>query len=307
MLGHILERAIATIAIKDTGRRRESVWRAIRMPVAAANLVVIGVPVHIAGDEQVELSIVVVIEEARGDGPASARHAGFGGYIRKRSISVVVIQNVFAVAGHIQIRIPIVVVVADRHSHPVIPIPRAGQSRRLGYVQKAPVAVLAIQAVPVARIAPLEVFWNMQALGDPPAVDEKNIQQSIIVVVEQCNAARHGLNQEFPGGGGILQQKIDAAQRFYFEDRRRGGHRRVIQKITARKSAIHLLECLLRLATARRSSAQSILECANRLTRSWGEGCPAVGKRSSRDQTLLKKGTAREECLLSIPPGRSRG
>ena len=182
---HILERAVAAIVVEKASRRGKRVRRAVGVPVTATNLVVIGVPIHVAGHEEVEPSVVVVIEKACRNGPASACHPGLGGHIRKRSIAVVVIQNVLAVTGHVQIGIPVVVVVADRHAHPVISIARVGQARRLGNVLKASVAVLAVQPVPIARIAPFEILRYAQSLRDPSAIHQEYIEQPIVVVVEQ--------------------------------------------------------------------------------------------------------------------------
>src|SRR5258705_125540 len=62
----VFKRPIAAIPVEKTGGGRKNAGRTICVPVAAANLVVIGVPLHVARHEQVEKAVVVVIKKARG-------------------------------------------------------------------------------------------------------------------------------------------------------------------------------------------------------------------------------------------------
>ena len=98
-LADIFESTIAAIAIEQTGGRGESRRRAVGVPVAATNFVVIGIPFHVARDEKIEMAVIVVVEESCGDGPAAAGDAGLGGYIGEGAIAIVVIQNIFSVTG----------------------------------------------------------------------------------------------------------------------------------------------------------------------------------------------------------------
>jgi hypothetical protein len=101
----------------------------------------------------------------------------------------------------------------------------------------------------------------MERFRDAAAVDQENIEQAIIVVVEQRDAARHRLDQEFSGGGRILKNEINAPEGLYFEKRRGGSHRREIQEITPGKSANH--SCTSLLALARKANANCILRLGN--------------------------------------------
>src|SRR5271168_4098719 len=51
-LADVLEGTVAAVPIEQAGRRGKYAGRAIGMPVAAANLVVIGVPFHVASYEE---------------------------------------------------------------------------------------------------------------------------------------------------------------------------------------------------------------------------------------------------------------
>src|SRR5260221_11750579 len=97
------------------------------MPIAAANLVVIGVPLHVASYEEIEMAVVVVVEEARRHGPASARDASLGGYGREGAIAIVVIEDVLSVAGYVEIGISVVVVIAEGEAKTVIIVALVGE------------------------------------------------------------------------------------------------------------------------------------------------------------------------------------
>src|SRR5580693_7023188 len=70
-LADVFECAIAAVAIEDIRGRGEFGRRTVGLPLASANLAVLRVPEHVSRDEQVQVAVVVVIEEARGATPAS--------------------------------------------------------------------------------------------------------------------------------------------------------------------------------------------------------------------------------------------
>ncbi len=113
------------------------------MPIAAANLAVIGVPFHIAGHKKIKMAVIVVIEETRGARPASASDASFGSHVREGAIAIVVIEDVFPVAGYKKIGIPVVVVVAHCHRDPIVAVASMGQASGFGDIGKASIAILA--------------------------------------------------------------------------------------------------------------------------------------------------------------------
>src|SRR4029077_7279466 len=99
----VFKRAIAAISVQKTRGCWKNIRRAIGMPVSTTNFVVIGVPLHVAGYEQIKIAIVVVIKEACGNGPAAACNTCFAGYIGEGAIAIVVIENILAIAGDEQI------------------------------------------------------------------------------------------------------------------------------------------------------------------------------------------------------------
>ena len=119
---HVAEGAVSVVVIEDVRDARIVVGMAIRT-VAGLLLSAIPIglegPVHVARDEQVELSVVVGIEETGARTPAAAAHARARGHVGESAISVVAVQRVAAESGEVQILEAVVVVVADRDAHAV--------------------------------------------------------------------------------------------------------------------------------------------------------------------------------------------
>src|SRR5208283_4126926 len=130
-LADVLERAVATIVIEQISRSGKFTRWAVGLPTAAADLVVIGVPFHVTGHEEIQMAVVVVIEEARGTRPAPASDAGLGGHIGEGAIAIVVVQDILPVIRDKEVGIAIVVVVAYGHPYPVVAITHIGQPRGL--------------------------------------------------------------------------------------------------------------------------------------------------------------------------------
>src|SRR3989454_12003057 len=63
-LTNIRKRAIAIVVIKNVGRGQKLFRWTVRMPLAAAALTVFGVPFQIPGHEQIQLTVIIVIERS---------------------------------------------------------------------------------------------------------------------------------------------------------------------------------------------------------------------------------------------------
>ncbi len=156
-----------------------------------------GVPFHITGHKKIEMAVVIEIEKTGGDGPSATRDSRFGGDIREGSIAVVVIQDVLSVARDEEIGIAIIVVVADRDAHAVVASARARQACGFRRVREAAIFILAIKAIPVARVGTIKFLWKQHRAGHAPAIYQKNVEQAVVVVVEQGHATRHGFDEVF--------------------------------------------------------------------------------------------------------------
>ena len=69
------------------------------------------------------------------------------------------IENIFPVARDVQVRISVIVVIAYRNAHAVIPVSSIRQASLLGDIGEATVFVLPVQPVPVPRVFAVEIFW----------------------------------------------------------------------------------------------------------------------------------------------------
>ena len=145
------------------------------------------------------------VEPPRGNRPRLAvtsnhsSHARFVGQVGKRAIAIVVQQLVTVHAGNVQIDKSIVVIIPSSDSHG---IPNAFHSRLLGHIRKGTIAIVAIKAVPVARVGLLK-RRNGCAIG------KENVQQAVVVVVKHRNPAQHRFDRVALGGNAVLKLKSD--------------------------------------------------------------------------------------------------
>jgi len=56
----------------------------------------------------------------------------------------------------------------------------------------------------------IEARKSGQGIANMAGVHEKNVQQAIVIVVEEGDAAGHGLDQVFSGGRRVAENKINA-------------------------------------------------------------------------------------------------
>src|ERR1700730_10117565 len=91
-----------------------------------------------------------------------------------------------------------------------------------GHVSEAAIAVLAVESIPIARIMPIKVFRRVHQMIDATAVHKEYIEQSVIVVVEKGDAARHGFDQILLRGRRILQREVHSAWHIHYENGRTG-------------------------------------------------------------------------------------
>src|SRR5208283_5155602 len=156
---------------------------------------VLGVPVHVSGNEQIQFAVIVVVEKSGGDGPAATSHSCLRRHVGEGSVAVVVIQNISSVTGHVQIGVAVVIIIAHGHSHAVIPISSIRQPGLLGHIGEAAILVLTEEPIPVAGVMTVEIIRCGQGGGQASPVHEKDVQQAIVVVVEQSYSSRHGFDQ----------------------------------------------------------------------------------------------------------------
>ena len=211
--GHVGERAVAVVAIEDVGDPVEVVGMtvgAVAGLLLPAIAVVLERPVEIAGDEQIEPAVVVVIEEAGARAPSAGGDAGLPGDVGERAVPVVAIERVAAVARDVEIREAVVVVVSHRDAHAVMVLWHSGETGLLRHVDERAIVVLPVQPVPESAVGLVGRFAVRHGIVDLRAVREEHVQTAVVVVVQQRHAAPHGLNQVLARGGGVLMLEVDA-------------------------------------------------------------------------------------------------
>jgi hypothetical protein len=120
------------------------------------------------------------------------------------------VEHVFPVAGHKDIRVAIVVIIGYGDSHAVISISCGREPGGFGDIGEASVVILPVEAVPVFWFTAGKFFRRVHAVGQLTAVDKEKVSQPIVVVVEDGDSAAHGLDEVFLRGRRILVHKIDA-------------------------------------------------------------------------------------------------
>src|SRR6185503_13446357 len=127
-----------------------------------AHPVVLRRPVQVVRYEQVEVSVVVVIEPGGANGPelpaggGSPPHAGTFGHVREALAALVMVEDVAVHARHIEVAPAVVVEVGHRGAHRVA---LAAHARPLGHVAERAIALIPVEPVPEAGLV-LRKPWN---------------------------------------------------------------------------------------------------------------------------------------------------
>src|SRR5579871_2736346 len=94
--------------------------------------------------EQIEPSIVVVVEPYCACRPPRRGNACLGSHVGKGAVSVVVVENAVGILRNVQVRKSIPVIITNCHTHSV---GVALYARMLGHISKSAVAIVVIQSV----------------------------------------------------------------------------------------------------------------------------------------------------------------
>src|SRR5450432_767964 len=116
--------------------------------VLSAEAIVREAPFQVPGDEQVEFSVLVVVQETGARAPTAGLNAGARRDIGERSVTVVVVQRVAPESGDVDVFETIVVEIAHGHSHAITILRHSGEARFFGDVGKRAVRILPVETVP---------------------------------------------------------------------------------------------------------------------------------------------------------------
>ena len=196
------ECAVAVVVEEEIGVGGEASWAAHdgdALPLAeVAHLDggwFVGVERDVVADEEVEVSVAVVVEEGASRAPAAlvGVEAGFARDVSECAVAVVVEEDVVSPETAEEVVPTVVVVVADADAG----LPAgSGEAGVFGDIGERAVAIV-FEEMGCGRLA----FWpgGIEAI----AVGEVDVEPAVVVVVEKCDAAAFGLDD-----GGFV---IDAA------------------------------------------------------------------------------------------------
>ena len=177
--------------------------------------------VHVIRDEQIEQAVAVVIQPGGAGRPALVVHAGLARDIGESPVAVVVIKNVRAEVGDVEVLETVVVVIPNRHAHAVADVPDAGFFRDVLKPQPAAldeqVAEKAVSGFPSGRRRKQRLLARLELAP----LHQINVQVAVVVVVEQRHARAHDLRHEVFARGAIEVVEVEADFcRHITEDRR---------------------------------------------------------------------------------------
>ena len=190
--GDIFESAVAKIVIKDIFRPRQATRAAHHrhaFPHAGGPLAGSGrggqIEIDVVGDEQIELAVAVVVDKSAPGAPgfSVAGNFGFLADVGEGAVSVVVVEDVFAVVGDVKIFPAVVVVVADAYALAPPGVSQAGFCRDVG---ESAVMVVAI------KVARWGFPWREGIKRR--AVHHKNVGPAVVVIVKDGDAGAGGFD-----------------------------------------------------------------------------------------------------------------
>src|SRR5229473_2372588 len=144
------------------------------------------VEIDVVGDEKIEVAVAIVVHESAAGVPALAvsGDAGFFADVCEGAVTVVVVENVFSEVGNEEIVEAVVVVIADANGLPPAGMEQAGFS---GDVRESSVAIV-FEEMRSGFLSGRETF-------EAPAVDKKNVQPAVVVVIVESDAAAGGFEK----------------------------------------------------------------------------------------------------------------
>ena len=201
--GDVLEGAVAAVAEQPAGVAAVRLGRAVGLLLAveAAEDVVLGRPLDVVADEEIEQAVAIEVDPHRRRAERRAAvEAARARDVHERALAGVAEQAVLADAGDEEVGEAVVVEVADRDAHAVQLDVEAGGARDVG---ERAVAVVAIEAQ--RRALPL-------VPGPVHAVDEQDVLPAVGVVVEERAAGAERLGQQLAAVGAAVVAELQAGR-----------------------------------------------------------------------------------------------
>ena len=141
------------------------------------------VEVDIVDDDQVKISVAVIVEEGAPCTPALGREqTAFFRLVAKCAIPLIPVQDILPPLSHEHVGVAVIVDVTRADALPPTRT-GTGDSRFFGYILKLQSAQVVIEERP-----------GLRAVAQAAAIDQKNVGKTIVVVVENCHTRSSGLH-----------------------------------------------------------------------------------------------------------------
>ncbi len=160
--------------VKPIGDTVETLWAAVIRTSGLIHTNNHRIKAHVIGDVQIEITISIVVKKYGGAAPVGIVDSRRAGNIGKSSVGVIVVEAIESVICDVNIQLPVIINISDRYSHSIT---FAGQSRGFGDILKRAILSLMVQMIFFRRFVLILVML--------PAIDQINIQTTVIVIVKK--------------------------------------------------------------------------------------------------------------------------
>ena len=167
-----------------------------------AVLVVLHNEIDVVRDIKIHIPVIVDIAEGTTGAPGARGRACVAGNVLETAAPGVPVEPVRAVAGHVKIGPPIVVVIRRAGAHT-----ETGNSdaRGLGHVRETPSSLIAVEPV----VGPL----RHSVIDKGASVDKKDIGPAVVVEVQDQRARTHDFGKMFFRTRSVFVPEIDSGLR----------------------------------------------------------------------------------------------
>src|SRR5208282_2292775 len=229
--GDILKGSIAVIVKQPAGFSAVGFGRAIRFvpAVETAKHIVLGRPLDVVADKQVQQSVAVEIKPQGGRAHSlPATQPARLSNIDECALAGVLEQPVLAYAGNQDVRIAVVIVISDRNPHAVHLGVEPGV---LGHVGECAVTIVAIELERTGLRRPF-ISGPIFMFGPIAAVHQKNVLPAIAIVVEEGATGAERLRQQLSAVGAAVVTEANSRRGSYIDQPKTGiGQRRTCECI----------------------------------------------------------------------------
>ena len=199
----VSKRELAVVAIEHSrlaGVREGTADGARR--ARKALLVRVQIELHVIGHVEIQVAIAIVVGKSRVRSPTRVAEASPVRHIGKgTAMTLVVIEDVGSVVGHVQIGIAIIIHVADRSSHAV---PRVASAHRLRNIRKSAVTLVAIVGIGARRTV---------IARQGRAIDDVQVEQAVAIGIEERRARADGFGHVLPAARAVYIAEVNASGR----------------------------------------------------------------------------------------------